>query len=461
VNIDAMRAEVFRRKPRFAALLEAWGDKTLFDHYGQDFSHTLTPSEDILGVIESEVAGILGADVATSARESIQSRNWVNTADHHGLLHHPYFYTTSLALSDQRLNGENKATVILPFGGVSLGNDSFPRGFSFHDTDMQLQKIFFKSLKQRRLPIYALSPMLPEELILERKRASSFALKPKAKEQLQNFFTALIDDDRVWSQKTYSAQLTVMNNILWRQLFGEERGDLVYLEIDSVVVNLLLEKHIPTETDIHRLIFNPDWREKFVDLFSGIQGSHTEDSGTHLFWYIDLVAHTRRRLVISGDTLVTPDGNITIPLTEETIAKGLLERTLMPSSALTLILVQEVEGLTCGGGPSQMDYLSSYVEQWATLTGTLGEVDKKERAVIWCGDCNLFGITDAAGKNTSQATLIDVLLHTDKKSADIDRDLSATMISDIVDAIIPALYTINTREKVTVQSKLTTPTIII
>jgi len=460
VNIDEMRAEVFARKPRFAELVKTWGDKSLTDYYAQDFSSHLA-SKDILSAIESEVAGILGADVATSARHSIETRGWVNTADHHGLLHHPYFYTTSLALSDQRLNGGNKATVILPFGGVSLGNDSFPRGFSFHDNDVNLQKIFFKSLKYRRLPIYALSPMLPEELIQESKRVNSFALKPKAKEQLHNFFTALIDDNRVWSQKTYSAQLTVMNNILWRQLFGDERGDLVYLEIDSVVVRLLLEKHIPDETDIHRLIFNHAWREKFVELFSGIQGSHDDNSGTHLFWYIDHVAHTRRRLVISGDNLYTPDGSVVIPLTEETISKGLIERYLMPSSALTLILVQEVEGLTCAGGPSQMDYLSSYVEQWATLTGTLSDTDRKDRAVIWCGDCNLFGITDAAGKNTSQATLIDVLLHTDKKSADIDRDLSATMISAIVDAMIPALYTINTREKVTVQSKLTTPTIII
>ncbi len=460
MNIDSIRAEVFARKPRFAQLVNTWGERSLVDYYTQDFAVGL-PSPDILSAIEEETLSILGADVATSARHFVETQGWVNTADHHGLLHHPYFYTTPLALSSKPVRGENKATVILPFGGVSLGNDSFPRGFSFHDDVMQLQKVFFKSLKQRRLPIYALTPMTKEELLHEKQRASSFALKPKAQERLQNFFAALLSDSRVWSQKTYSGQLTVMNDILWHQLFGDERGGLVYLEIDSVVVRLLLEKHIPTETDIHRLIFNNDWREKFVELFSGIQGSHDENSGTHLFWYIDHQARTRRRLIIAGDNLVTPNGEVVIPLNEVTIAKGLMERTLMPSSALTLIIVQEVEGLTCGGGPSQMDYLSSYVEQWAALTETLGNTERKDRATIWCGDCNLFGITDTAGKNTAQATLMDVLLHTDKKSADIDRDLASTPIASVVDAMIPALYTINTHQKVDAPHRLTTPTIII
>lgn len=460
MNIDSIRAEVFLRKPRFAALVNTWGDRSLIDYYTQGFA-VGQPSPDILSAIEKETAEILGADVATSARHYVETRGWVDTADHHGLLHHPYFYTTPLALSSKQVRKENKATVILPFGGVSLGNDSFPRGFSFHDDVMQLQKIFFKSLKNRRMPIYTLSPTLREELLHEKQRASSFSLKPKAQERLLSFFAALISDNRVWSQKTYSAQLTVMNNILWHQLFGDERGDLVYLEIDSVVVKLLLEKHVPNETNIHRLLFKREWREKFVELFSGIQGSHTDDSGTHLFWHIDHTARTRQRLIISGNNLVTTDGRVTIPLSEETIAKGLIERTLMPSSALTLIIVQEVEGLTCGGGPSQMDYLSSYVEQWAALTGILSNTERKDRATIWCGDCNLFGITDTAGKNTAQATLMDVLLHTDKKSADIDHDLSTTSISSVVDAMIPALYTINTHQKVDTQPKLTTPTIII
>jgi hypothetical protein len=439
--MDDMRDEVFRRKPEFAALVKTWGDKTLLEYYGQDFLPTLTPSEDILAVIESEVAGILGADAATSARHAIMTQGWVNTADHHGLLHHPYFYTTSLALSHKNVCGNALATVALPFGGVSLGNDSFPRGFSFHDSDVNLQKTFFKSLKYRRLPIYALSPMTKEELLHEKQRATSFSLTKQAHTRLQSFFNALIDDPRVWSQETYSAQLTVMNSILWRQLFGSERGDLVYLEIDSVVRKLLLEKHLLKETDVYKLIFNPKWREKFVEIFAGIQGSHDSDSGTHLFWYIDKEALT------------------TIPLTQEAISEGLRSRTLMPSSALTLIIVQEVENLTCGGGPSQMDYLSSYTARWTQLLTYFDRTGSGDKPVIWCGDDTLFCIADKTETSTQLATLADILLYTEQTSSKIDEALSTTTIAAVVDAMIPSLYSIYTHKEVPKTTKYFVPKI--
>ena len=447
-----MRAEVFRRKPKFAELVKTWGDKTLLDYYGQDFMVLPTPSADILDVIEREVSRVLGADVATSARNAIASQGWVNTADHHGLLHHPYFYTASLALSNKSVAGDTKATVTLPFGGVSLGNDSFPRGFSFHDSDVKLQKIFFKSLKYRRLPIFSLAPMSLEELIHEKHRAASLALKPEARNRLLSLFDAFLSDKKVWSQETYSAQLTVMNNILWHKLFGDERGDLVYLEIDSVVRTLLLEKHIPAKTDIHQLLFKREWREKFVELFNGIQGSHDDDSGTHLFWYIDYVANTRRRLTISGDNLITTDSSVIIPLTEEAIAKGLIARTLMPSSALTLIIVQEVENLTCGGGPSQLDYLLAYFRQWKTLLECFGKNKNIASPSILCEGSTLFQVTDTKREACEVATLIDLLLYTSDRTTLVDKALTSTSISPSIDAMIPTYYKLFAKEIVSARS---------
>ena len=454
-----MRAEVFRRKPEFAELVSTWGSKTLLQYYTQGFAQLAEPSQDILTAISSEVSTILGPDTAAHARDAVVKQKWVNTADHHGLLHHPYFYSTSLALSNKSVALGAQATVILPFGGVSLGNDSFPRGFSFHDNDVALQKIFFKSLKYRRQPVHALAPMSQEELIHEKQRSTSFSLSKTAHDRLQYFFDALINESRVWSQETYGAQLTVMNGVLWHQLFGNERGDFVYLEIDSVVRRLLLEKYIPNRTDIYNLIFERAWREKFIELFSGIQGSHDSDSGTHLFWYIDQTALTRRRLVINGGNLVTLDGTVAIPLKEETIAEGLRARKLMPSSALTLIIVQEVENLTCGGGPSQMHYLSSYTTQWAALLNHFGKMENKPKSIIWCGDCNLFSITNVEKNDSKSATLIDVLLYTEKRSQTVDTELARIELSSVVDAIIPTLYTIYTGQKTNFEPNYKIPTI--
>lgn len=461
VNLEAMREAVFQHRPEFGELVQTWKDKTLLEYYAQDFTCPETPSRDILETIEKEVTTILGEKVAKNTRKRLLKQAWINTADHHGLLHHPYFHTTALALSHENYRSDTEVTVTLPFGGVSLGNDSFPRGFAFHDNEVALQKVFFKSLKYRRLPISALEPMTVEELKSEQKRATYLSLSPSATERLQSLFKALLDDSQVWSQESYSAQLTAMNNVLWHQLFSDERGDLVYLEVDCVVRQLLLNKHLITETPIYRLIFDRDWREKFVELFYGIQGSHDIESGTHLFWYIDQTTLTRQRLIIAGDTLVTPNKEIVIPLTPDAIIEGVENKTLLPSSALTLVLVQEVENLTCGGGSSQIQYLTAYAKAWAKLLGHFGQIDSGTKAKIWSGECNLFSITNKKGAQVNQATLIDILLYEDGRQEKIDDHLQSTKFSTVINNMIPAQYKLYLRETGEADIPFSGPTILI
>ena len=158
---------------------------------------------------------------------------------------------------------------------------------------------------------------------------------------------------------------------------------------------------------------------------------------------------------------MTLDYSVTIALTEEAIAKGLRARTLMPSSALTLIIVQELENLTCGGGPSQMQYLSSYATQWSKLLSCFEQASGKRKPTIWCGDCNLFSITNAKKDHVESATLIDLLLYTEDKLPLIDSELAATSLSSSIDAMIPALYTINTHQKTAFQADCAIPSIMI
>ena len=162
VTIEDIRADVFRLKPHFGKVVHTWGGKTLLEYYAQDFQPLCAPSEDILFTIQKDVSALLGDETGRKTYESLKSTKWVNTADHHGLLFHPYFYTTALARSYESIR-KNEVTVTLPFGGVSLGNDSFPRGFFFHDSLGKVERIFFKSLKERRMRVYARLPMRREE----------------------------------------------------------------------------------------------------------------------------------------------------------------------------------------------------------------------------------------------------------------------------------------------------------
>jgi hypothetical protein len=461
MNLNDLRKEIFARRPEFGKVFATWGDKTLLHYYKQNFAPLTPSSHTVLSAIETEVSAVLGTTVGARARTAVAQSAWVNTADHHGLVHHPYFYTTALARSHGSVRKENQATVTLPFGGVSLSNDSFPRGFSFHDANTALCRVFFKSLQDRRLPVYALAPMSRTEFIHEQKRANSFTLAPQAKLRLMHFFEAVLADERVWSQTTFSRQLTALNAVLWQVLFADSRGDFVYLQIDDIANRLLLKKHLVTTTPIYELLFTPAWRQTYIELFTGISGAHTDTTGTHFFWYIDHNHHTRRSLFIRGDTLATAEGDIEIPLDPERIAAGLQSRELMPGTTLMLLLLHSVEGLACGGGPSQLEYLTQTMAAWTALRIRLGHLDPTviPTTHIWCADNTLCAVTSKGTTDTKLATLFDILLYADDVTSFIDTALETTTLGATIDAMAPTLYTMYTRLPVNCPDTIRVPTI--
>ncbi len=448
MHLHATREEIFVRRPEFGRIFDTWGERTLLEYYQHNFASLTPPSDAVLDTIETEVATVLGDTIGSRARAAVAKSAWVNTADHHGLLHHPYFYTAALARSHHTVRQEQTATVTLPFGGISLSNDSFPRGFSFHDPAANLHRIFFKSLRDRRLPVYALTPMSRAEFLHEQARTHSLPLAPEAKLRLNYFFEAALADVRTWSQDTFSRQLTVLNAVLWQVLFADTRGDFIYLQIDDIANRLLHDRHLINDTPIHKLLFTPAWRQTYIELFAGISGAHTDTSGTHFFWYIDQNQRTRRSLFIHGNALVTAEGDIEIPLEPERIAALLQARELMPGTTLILLLLQGVEGLTCGGGPSQLEYLSETMHAWATLLARQGgrAATITPTTHIWCADNTLCTITTKTTIDTKLATLFDILLYTDNASAFVDTALETTTLGDTIDAMIPTLYTMYTKQ---------------
>lgn len=459
VKQENLRDAVFGLKPHFGAVVRTWGDATLLEYYAQDFPLRYEPSHDVLEATAQEASLLLGPQIGAQTYEALKSEKWVNTADHHSLLCHPYFYTTALARSHASVR-KHAVTVTLPFGGISLGNDSFPRGLFFHDAVGKTERIFFKSLKDRRMPVHALSPMSQHDLAHERERTHSFDLSPDAHERIHTLLTKFLLDERIWNQETYSAQLTIMNSLLWQELFGESRGENVYLEIDSVVRRLLMEKHLVSDTVICNLLFKEEWRDAFVELFSGVFGSHDAHSGTHFFWYIDYGQRTRRRLLVHHGALVTREGDVQIPLTSESIFEGLRTRTLMPSTALILILIHGVEKLACGGGHSQLTYLSVMMEQWNILLARFGHVARIPTTNIYCGDNTLFQVTSRRTNTHHLATCIDLLLYSVSISQVVDEALEVASMNTAVDALLPTLQHLYSKQPIPHDVLCTLPEII-
>jgi hypothetical protein len=117
MNFDDMRAEVFRQKPHLQDVVSASGHLTSTAYYAQVFPNLSLSSPDILDALEKETALILGSDTGEKARMSLERTQWTNTADHQGLLCHPYFYATALARSNKAVRDGGGVTRTQTLGG--------------------------------------------------------------------------------------------------------------------------------------------------------------------------------------------------------------------------------------------------------------------------------------------------------------------------------------------------------
>ncbi len=446
MDLAHMKEEVFRLRPAFRDVVEVWKERSWLEYYSQDFKSLTTPSKDLVAALEEEVKlTCIDTSLAKRAVDLLSEKKWVSTADHQGLLNHPYFYGSNCA--QYLAHPEGKLHMTLSFGNVSLGNDSFPRGFYFHNKMGELERFFFKSLQDRSAPISVLS-MTPREIFKrEYYRMQNISLTSDSKERLFTFLNSLLETDSVWEEGTYSRQLTRMNEVLWKQFFKNEDEALVYLEAERVVMRLLLEKHFIEQTSIHTLLFNSDWREQYIELFEGIQGAHKEDSGTQFFWYIDPASRIRRSLWIQNNTLATKENDVVIPLTPSVLQENLLEGKLVIGTALTLLSLT-TEQLTCGGGVSQLTYLAQMRESWNVLLTRMGQEKEVETYTnILAGEFTLFAIK-AKDDTPRIASFIDILLHQAEPRLRIREALELTPIGDTIDALIPQLYRFLAHEEV-------------
>lgn len=457
MDVARMKEEIFGMRPAFRDVVETWKERTWLEYYAQVFELPLAPSEDLLVALESEVKlACMDTSLSKRAVDMLREKRWVSTADHHGLLNHPYFYGSNCAQYLAR--PQEKIHMTLSFGNVSLGNDSFPRGFFFHNREGGLERFFFKSLHDRSMPVSVLPHTQREIFKREYDRMGSISLASPAREKLLVFLDALLETEAVWEAGTYSRQLTRMNEVLWKQFFKEPEEALVYLEAEKVVTRLLLEKHFREPTPIRTLLFNAEWREQYQELFEGIQGAHSGTHGTHFFWYIDSESRMRRSLWIHGGTLRTREGDVVIELSPEALEEGLREGRLVVGTALTLLMLH-VEKLTCGGGVSQLMYLESMLQSWNTLLESMGlEKDEAIHTSILSGEFTLFGIV-GRNKVPHIASFVDVLIHDADPRTQLRKALEITPIGDTIDAMIPQLYKLLAHKEVTVDTSFHIPLI--
>lgn len=461
MNLDGAKQLVFSKKPVLARIYNAYHSKTWLEYAREQFptanNNFITPEfkglfasriDEFIPVFRKVLMPLLDQDTIEAAADSLVATRFTSTSDHHGLLCHPFFADNALLRSHPAVvahqyaeNNHKQALVSLTCGGVSLGNTSFPRGIFFHDDTLEQVRAPFISLRDRHKPVYGYPAISSDVFTREIDRINSLSLPKRAKIRYESFLRTLINTEELWDRALYSDQLTMMSEMLWDIIFGRSRGNLVYLEIETLVRQLLLDIHLSEQTIFHKFLFDKTYRDAYVTHFSGVTGAHGDKQyGSHFFWYVDNEKKARVQLWYENDELKTADKQIVIPLTPDSIRKHLKTHTILPGMAMCYSMISFYYGITLGGGFSQVQYLADMKNAYVKALEVCGDAESRAsqgiRTDIFTGEYVAVGLghDDVA----VPATMIDILLYGDNSIHNIiNKQFETITIGETLDLMMP------------------------
>ncbi len=450
MNLKEICDIVYKHKPVLEEVVRKHGALSLKEYFSLSLDSSSPASfdrqQELISIIAEKTASLLGKTVADATTEQLSKNYYVSTADHFHFISHPFFCNSHLAQAISNREKGLNAVVVLGCSGISLNNSSFPRGFLFHNKNLEEKRLPFFSLKHRHHPVYALPSYkintFPSLLA---------AIKKKIFGAEQDGLIGLIEEvffrKQVVAQEFFSDQVTIVNYHFWKLLPGEQNTELIYLEQEEIVRLGILKFHLFSDTLIHHVLFDPQFHEAFEKYFDGKTGafSNSEKSGTFLFWGIE--DGERVSLIKSGNFLRSAK-HLCIELTPASLQAALEKKVIFPSMALTFIVLSFYYGLRCGGGFSQVNYATELKSAYEDLLRSLGYEDKniklsKVDTKYFCGE---FVFASLANKSlTVPATSIDLFLYGKKEtSAKLQEIASHSTLIQAINPMMPEFYKIIT-----------------
>lgn len=451
MTLEEAKEIIFAKKIIFGQLYQKYQDKFWNEYFNSTISEVAPledPQNEIVKIITEHTRKLLGEENAELVEQTLSRNPFVSTADHHGILCHPFFSNASLMRSNSNNLKNIKAIISLTCGGISLSNSSYPRGIFFHDENLKIQKISLISLKYRRRSIYGLHSMLEDNLDHAITKIDKIKLPEVQKKRLLDL---LLEFKKVKPLERCSDEITVLNNILWQKIFDDTRPPLVYIETESIIRELILS-NLQNENIVSKIIFDEKYRDAYIKNYENIIGAHNTDAktGSHLFWYIDNKDNVRKQLFVKNGSLVSLDEKILIPLTIKDIGYYLQRFELLPTMALCYSILSFHYGLTLGGGFSQIQYLGEMKNAYQKTINETGTpiIYPDVKTDIFSGEFVQINIADNA--NIEPASLIDLYLWSHNPNQVTEDAEKNTSIGESLDQMMQEYVTImtGTKEKI-------------
>lgn len=471
-DLNDLKHIIWTRRPILGEIMRRHGNTILHD-YAQDFLDVNecprldARKEELITAAHALITERLGNDVADRVARQLRRMPLVSTTDHHGPIDHPFFVNANIISAIpmmERADPELQSLVVFSFASVSLNNASaYPRGILFHAGERgegPLVRLPILPDKVKMSVVYGQAPYSRDELARAEtelaRRITNGEVSALRGERIQTILNGIFGADDIFAAKDLATQITMINHRLWPHLFHPTHShtqkpapELIYLDIESLVTKLLLDRHLDTTSIFHKIFFDEEFRGRALQAFNNLPGAYSleHDWGTFFFWGRDEKGH-RVRLLVGEESLIAPNGQLEIALTPDALREALLEKRIFPSMVLCYLMVSLHYGMKCLGGFSQVHDLTMVKRTWAEFLIAHGQKD--EAAALepvqtkeLSGDGMVLAyITNKDGALTP-ATGIDMALMESDTSLHHYADLSRRVtLAQMMEPMLPEIYSV-------------------
>lgn len=478
--VDKLKQVIWKRRPILGNIMKKRGNKTLYEYAKEFLDVNPAPGLDerkveVVQVVEEILSKRLGADVAGRVSAQLKKLPLVSTADHHAPIDHPFWVNSNIISALPGVDSPNhdlEFMIDFSFASVSVNNASgFPRGIIFHGGINGRGNLIRLPLLPDKLKMGVAVRMeaitkgdIEKALVeLDKKERAGEVLPDRAK-GVRGCIAKYFDNDNILGCKDFCSQITKVNYKMWRDLFHAARlggmgncndsvlsknvPDLIYLEIETIVERLLLEKHLNNKGSlIYKFLFGEGVSSLVYKHFEKIPGAFSLKTqwGTYLFWATD-AKYRRTALMLNRGKLHSKDNDFVFDWNSEAIALALKERKIFPSMMLCYVMISLYYGMKCLGGFSQVNDLTLTKEAWQEYLREVGEEGEADRVELvqtkeLGGDGMVLVYMKTGNGKIVQATGIDMIL--DDGDTDFNKyiELSKKVtLAEAMDPMIPDMY---------------------
>ncbi len=474
-HLQKLRDAIWQRRPILGEIMRKHGGMILFD-YAKDFMDVndapgLDPSKpELIEVFCELLEQRLGKEVAEKTKKQLLKYALVSTADHHSVIDHPFWINANFISALpflEKPSPEVNSLVVFSFASVSLNNASgFARGILFHGGMGNSSNLIRLPLLPDKLKmgiVYSMRGFTKDDVSraidVMREKEKNGEITPERGENIVKLLETEFCDKDVLAAPDLSSQITILNYRLWPRLFhpgvGQPAGrrmlDLIYFEIETLVTELLLRRHLHGDTLLTRFLFTPDFQRLNKKYFDGIAGAFCESKawGTYMFWGIDKNFHRVRMELKNGKLVSETQPELNVDFTPDAIAEALRKKTIYPSMLLCYVMVSLYYGMKCLGGFCQVHDLTVTKEAWQKILREMGEGEEADAVTTvqtkeLGGDGMVLAYTRSAdNKQFFPATGIDLLFSEKDTSVEkyLDRSKVVTM-QEMMNPMLPEMYTV-------------------